>query len=67
MRLVEAIKVVQEQTRQVYPARSVVGQYLVSVGADDKHYKFRTICRNAERMGLIKMGTGLGGEWITLA
>lgn len=65
--LVKAIKVLQGQTGQVQLARSVIGQYLVSTGLDDKRFKFRTVCRSAERLGMVEMGEGgPHPQWICL-
>ncbi|KAJ9108826.1 hypothetical protein QFC21_000146 [Naganishia friedmannii] len=66
--LVQAIKEVQQQTRNDYPERSLVSQHMIYRGTQDKVYTFKAVCKSAERKGLIEMQANPGGgpAWITL-
>lgn len=67
MELVRAVLAIQLQTRQSKVSRSLVGQYLKSNSLNHTIFKFRTICRSAERLGLVTMGNGgQHQEWISL-
>lgn len=67
MNLVEAIKDVQKQTGSQYPSRSLVAQHMILMGTQDKVLTFKTICKRAEKCGLVELGSsGPGSEWITV-
>lgn len=67
MNLVEAIKDVQRQTGTTYPARSLVAQHMILMGTQDKVLTFKTVCKRAEKCGLVELGSsGPGSEWITV-
>lgn len=67
MNLVEAIKDVQKQTGSQYPSRSLVAQHMILMGTQDKVLTFKTVCKRAEKCGLVELGSsGPGSEWITL-
>jgi hypothetical protein len=67
MNLVEAIKDVQKQTGSQYPSRSLVAQHMILMGTQDKVLTFKTVCKRAEKCGLVELGSsGPGSEWITV-
>ncbi|KAJ9125246.1 hypothetical protein QFC22_000201 [Naganishia vaughanmartiniae] len=65
--LVAAVQAVQYRIGDPCPARSLVASQMICAGAKDPNYKFRTICRSAERLGWVELGVDeYGLEWIAL-